>query len=179
MHGRLYLIYWLLVIYISYIYICNSVDGNAIFNTCEHGVPSYIRADSRLAASQWETSLQTNTVSYSLGANLESALIYDAFLFWLYIQIAGLLHYTNVVIVSFHVRQPWRICMNKTYKSTKTIAKTTPKQGKTKPSAYVVAHTVPVGCHMCSSEDAIRTSLESTYRLLWSKALAVDNTPQP
>ena len=32
------------------------------------------RVDSRFAPSQWETSLQNNTVSYWLGANLESAL---------------------------------------------------------------------------------------------------------
>ena len=32
-------------------------------------------ADSRLALSQWETSLQSNTVSHWLGANPESALI--------------------------------------------------------------------------------------------------------
>ena len=32
------------------------------------------RADSRLAPSQWETSLQGNTVSHWLGTNLESAL---------------------------------------------------------------------------------------------------------
>ena len=32
------------------------------------------RADSRLAPSQWETSLQSNTVSHWLGANLESTL---------------------------------------------------------------------------------------------------------
>ena len=31
------------------------------------------RADSRVAPSQWETSLQSNTVSHWLGANLESA----------------------------------------------------------------------------------------------------------
>ena len=34
------------------------------------------RADSRLAPSQWETSLQSNEVSHWLGANLESALYY-------------------------------------------------------------------------------------------------------
>ena len=43
------------------------------------------RADSRLAPSQWETSLQSNTVSHWLGANLESALYvcysYDAVLY--------------------------------------------------------------------------------------------------
>ena len=33
-----------------------------------------LRADSRLAPSQWETSLQNNTVSHWLGASLESAL---------------------------------------------------------------------------------------------------------
>ena len=32
------------------------------------------RVDSRLAPSQWETSLQSNTVSHWLGANLESAM---------------------------------------------------------------------------------------------------------
>ena len=35
------------------------------------------RADSRLAPSQWETSLQSNAVSHWLGANLESALNND------------------------------------------------------------------------------------------------------
>ena len=33
-----------------------------------------IRADSRLAPSQWDTSLQSNAISHWLGANLESAL---------------------------------------------------------------------------------------------------------
>ena len=33
-----------------------------------------IRADSRFAPSQWETSLQSNTISHWLGTNLESAL---------------------------------------------------------------------------------------------------------
>ena len=33
------------------------------------------RADSRLGPSQWEMSLQSNTVSHWLGANLESALL--------------------------------------------------------------------------------------------------------
>ena len=37
-------------------------------------VTSYYRADSRFVPSQWETSLQSNTVSHWLGANLESAL---------------------------------------------------------------------------------------------------------
>ena len=44
-----------------------------------HGIPCFIepyyRADSRLASSQWETSLQSNTISHWLDANLESALI--------------------------------------------------------------------------------------------------------
>ena len=34
----------------------------------------YVRADSRFAPNQWETSLQSNAVSHWLGANLESAL---------------------------------------------------------------------------------------------------------
>ena len=34
------------------------------------------RADSRFVPSQWETSLQSNTVSHWLGTNLESALLY-------------------------------------------------------------------------------------------------------
>ena len=39
---------------------------------CEMGTRK--RADSRLASSQWETSLQSNAVSHWLSANLESAL---------------------------------------------------------------------------------------------------------
>ena len=42
---------------------------------CEPVMSRY-RADSRLAPSQWETSLQSNAVSHWLGANLESALRY-------------------------------------------------------------------------------------------------------
>ena len=42
----------------------------------------WYRADSRLAPSQWETSLQSNAVSHWLSANLESALGYTA-PFWL------------------------------------------------------------------------------------------------
>ena len=36
--------------------------------------PIWLRADSTLAPSQWETSLQSNAVSHWLGVNLESAL---------------------------------------------------------------------------------------------------------
>ena len=36
-----------------------------------------IQADSRLAQSQWETSLQSNAVSHWLGANLESTLLHQ------------------------------------------------------------------------------------------------------
>ena len=49
------------------------------------------RADSRLAPSQCETSLQTNVVSYWLGANLESALI----------------HAERWCVNSFYVSSPW------------------------------------------------------------------------
>ena len=35
----------------------------------------YYRADSRLAPSQWDTSLQSNAVSHWLGANLETVLV--------------------------------------------------------------------------------------------------------
>ena len=41
---------------------------------CFHGCNMNFRADTRLAPSQWETSLQSNAVSDWLGANLESAL---------------------------------------------------------------------------------------------------------
>ena len=37
-------------------------------------IHSWCRADSRLAPSQWETSLQSNAISHWLGANLESAM---------------------------------------------------------------------------------------------------------
>ena len=48
------------------------------------------RADSRLAPSQWETALQSNAVSYWLGANLESALRR-----WICTCISYLLQYWN------------------------------------------------------------------------------------
>ena len=38
-------------------------------------IENFCRADSRLAPSQWETSIQSNAVSHWLGANLESALL--------------------------------------------------------------------------------------------------------
>ena len=42
-----------------------------------------LRADSRLAPSQWETSLHSNAVSHWLGANLESALLLMVSQLWL------------------------------------------------------------------------------------------------
>ena len=42
----------------------------------------YLRVDSRLAPSQWETSLQSNAVSHWLGANLESALYLNMMRSW-------------------------------------------------------------------------------------------------
>ena len=48
-----------------------SWDYSSVFNKV------WNRADSRLAPSQWETSLQSNAVSHWLGANLESALWKD------------------------------------------------------------------------------------------------------
>ena len=47
------------------------------------------RADSRLALSQWETSLQSNTVPHWLGANLESALWFS------YVRIVCILKLSN------------------------------------------------------------------------------------
>ena len=48
-----------------------------VFNFKWHGIIDIImnRADSRLAPSQWETSLQSNAIPHWLGTNLESALI--------------------------------------------------------------------------------------------------------
>ena len=45
-------------------------------NTMNNDSEDYFRADSRLAPSQWETLLQSNTISHWLGANLETALIF-------------------------------------------------------------------------------------------------------
>ena len=44
--------------------------------------PCMFRTYSRLVPSQWEMSLQSNAVSYWLGANLESALHVHMFLLW-------------------------------------------------------------------------------------------------
>ena len=57
--------------------------GNQVDRWCLHFSYSPVnkikvfRADSRFVSSQWVTSLQSNAVSYWLGANLESALISD------------------------------------------------------------------------------------------------------
>ena len=49
--------------------------SNVILSSSRWGIIGLqIRADSRLAPSQWKTSLQSNAVSHWLGANLESAL---------------------------------------------------------------------------------------------------------
>ena len=59
-----------------YIYICTQALGSHTYWYMDafDSAYSFIRANSRLAANQWETSLQSNTVSHWLGANLESAL---------------------------------------------------------------------------------------------------------
>ena len=54
---------------------------NAYLAKCYLSIATWMvytcRADSRLAPSQWKTSLQSNTVSHWLGANLESVLKYS------------------------------------------------------------------------------------------------------
>ena len=45
-------------------------------------VLSDCRANSRLAPSQWETSLRSNAISHWLGANLESALQFSLIITW-------------------------------------------------------------------------------------------------
>ena len=61
------ILYVLSVLMITFVIISIAIA----FRWIEH------RADSRLAPSQWETSLQSNTVYHWLGANLESALLQD------------------------------------------------------------------------------------------------------
>ena len=58
-------------------------------------VTTYCRADSRFAPTQWETSLQRNTVSYWLGANLESVLYCIKFNFTDIMQLLCLVHSTG------------------------------------------------------------------------------------
>ena len=53
--------------------LCNKVS-HWLGTILESALCMYIRADSRFAPSQWETSLQSNGVSHWLGANLKSAL---------------------------------------------------------------------------------------------------------
>ena len=60
---------------------------SSLTHTCVNNDPVYwviifARADSSLALSQWETSLQCNAVSHWLGANLESALYATPSLNW-------------------------------------------------------------------------------------------------
>ena len=56
--------------------ICDISKCHASYHvvTCIHVVMGYGRVDSRLAPSQWETTLQSNAVSHWLGVNLETSL---------------------------------------------------------------------------------------------------------
>ena len=56
--------------------ICDISKYHASYHvvTCIHVVMGYGRVDSRLAPSQWKTTLQSNAVSHWLGVNLESSL---------------------------------------------------------------------------------------------------------
>ena len=66
---------WLFLKKFSYFHanpICTILDSLGCANF--HHVHDCCRADSRLAPSQWETSLQNNAVSHWLGASLESTL---------------------------------------------------------------------------------------------------------
>ena len=78
-----FLHYWLFnslvlrCVQVIYTYIFKLILQIEILSTfCEtvYRTPLWDRADSMLASSQWETSLQSNAVSHWLGANLESAL---------------------------------------------------------------------------------------------------------
>ena len=74
-------LYIIIYIYGTYIYVhiyMNSTDMsescNNPFKLNHFKTVCICRADSRLAPSQWETSLQSNAVSHWMDANLESAL---------------------------------------------------------------------------------------------------------
>ena len=67
-----------------YLASCHDVNGTGATTSMLN------RDDSRLAPSQWETSLQSNAVSHWLGANLESALL------WLSAAYLGLLLLTQI-----------------------------------------------------------------------------------
>ena len=54
--------------------VCTDIYEMQLLIHASHTMFNKHRADSRLAPSQWETSLQSNAVSHWLGANLESAL---------------------------------------------------------------------------------------------------------
>ena len=55
--------------------LCNQFQHQLSCFSCYHLFHVILRADSRLAPSQWQMSLQSNAVSHWLGATLESALI--------------------------------------------------------------------------------------------------------
>ena len=63
---------------------------------------AYIKVDSRLALSQWETSLQSNAVSHWLGANLQSTLIYVSVKY-------GIIGSDNGLLPSWHQAIIWSI----------------------------------------------------------------------
>ena len=76
------------------------------------GLSWYIRADSTLAPSQWETSLQSNGISHWLGANLESALYVSHKTSWM---VLSLWKYNTVCVIpqdltsSCH-KSVWSVC---------------------------------------------------------------------
>ena len=69
-------------IYFSFtMFCCGLVSANFNLQGDSTGVvENHIRADSRLAPSQWETALQSNAISHWLGANLESVVHIDGLL---------------------------------------------------------------------------------------------------
>ena len=60
--------------YIAWHFCVSSLCLLMVADSTKPSAERVIRADYRLAPSQWETSLQSNAISHWLGANLESAL---------------------------------------------------------------------------------------------------------
>ena len=89
----------------------SNLEQKFIIDSMPYIIPfaQYYRADIRFSQSQWETSLQSNTVSHWLGANLESALIsWDKDRSRIY---CGGLHYLNfTIMVEQHSTQLPLIC---------------------------------------------------------------------
>ena len=131
-----------------------------VFNpTLLHGNDNH-RADSRLAPSQWDTSLQSNTVSHRLSANLEPALLSQRLIMCLYPHDIGL---DGEVII--HVSPTYNTCRNSITRDTEEPdGRTT---GQHLSEFVVVTHWIPLCPIFFSNERMVAYVVACSHQNIW------------